>query len=120
MHLGRAIGGTSFSEPSMCLEHRSNCEMTTHHVSLQEPQVQEHPPDHPDIWIAFQEPASEEWIHCCVNRFSSRVSKHFELSRSGFLVRRVPRDQGPSEMANLRQLVDEVNASVEDALGSDG
>ena len=68
-------------------------------------QEQQSPTQPPDMFVAFAEPASQQWIDCCVHRFSTRVSEHFQISDAGFSVRQVTTDQIESEMANLRQLV---------------
>jgi hypothetical protein len=89
--------------------------MASNRITLQEPlrQEQPHPALSPDIFVAFSAPASQEWIDCCLGRFSSRVSKHFQISELGFSIRQVAPEQVGSEMANLRQLVREVNSAFE-------
>jgi hypothetical protein len=89
--------------------------MSTHHVSLQRPVLQEtqSPADeHPDVFVGFNEAVPQEWIDLCLNRYSSRVSNHFQLSAGGFLVRGVPPEQRGSEMANLQEMVHEVNRAL--------
>ena len=98
--------------------------MPTHYVTLKEPLVQqeqdcgkarETSDGHLHITIPFAEPASEEWGNCFRTGYTSQVTKHFQLAGAAFLLRRVEPAQKESELANLRELVDEVNASVANA-----
>jgi hypothetical protein len=103
--------------------------MQTHHVSLRKPSVQEirlvgtpdnSPADHLQISVRFTAPASEEWTRCFLTGFQPRVNKQFQLEGAGINLNHVEPGQKDSLLANLRQMVDEVNASLAEAQKPEG